>query len=396
MRRLTTKEFIAEHKARLGNGYTYKKTEYKTAKDPVIITCKKHGDFTTSWYGSCRTCREDAARKKLHGNMITKEEFLRRAKEVHGDEYGYEKVVIKKGASSRVTITCRIHGDFEQLRLVHLGGCGCKKCGHIKMRQKVAGVARGPNYKTRYTHEEFLEKAKRIHGRKYIYEKTKYVKAVGKVVITCKVHGDFYNIAAEHLQGKGCPECSLEKRNTSLQKYTIKQFIDISRARHNGVYTYRRCVYKSTADKVTITCRVHGDYTINPRSHIYGKGICPQCKSTRYSKVAIEWVEAYAKSHRLKNVQHSKNGGEYRIPGTLYRADGYHAASKTILEFHGSRWHGDPKVFKPNEKCHPYRTDVTASELYRETLRREQELRNLGYKVIVMWESDYLRPSLKN
>jgi G:T-mismatch repair DNA endonuclease (very short patch repair protein) len=104
--------------------------------------------------------------------------------------------------------------------------------------------------------------------------------------------------------------------------------------------------------------------------------------------LSIKWIEGYAYSHRLKNVQHALNGGEFTIPGTRIRVDGFHRASNTIFEFHGDDWHGNPNKHKPMKKCHPH-SNKNAKQLYRETLEREKEIKRLGYNLIIMWESDY-------
>lgn len=42
---MTTEEFIQKSKVVHDDKYDYNKTVYKTAKDPVCIICKKHGEF---------------------------------------------------------------------------------------------------------------------------------------------------------------------------------------------------------------------------------------------------------------------------------------------------------------------------------------------------------------
>lgn len=63
------------------------------------------------------------------------------------------------------------------------------------------------------TQEEFVERANRVHNNKYIYDKTVYVRANDKVIITCPVHGDFLQKASQHLSGRGCLMCSQLKGN---------------------------------------------------------------------------------------------------------------------------------------------------------------------------------------
>lgn len=82
------------------------------------------------------------------------------------------------------------------------------------------------------------------------------------------------------------------------------------------------------------------------------------------------------------------NDGEYKIPTTRYRADGYCEETNTIYEFHGDYFHGNPKRFDPEEEnklC-----NATHGELYQKTLQKEQKIRNLGYNLVVMWESDWI------
>lgn len=59
----------------------------------------------------------------------------------------------------------------------------------------------------RYTTEEFINKAKEIHGDKYDYSKVVYVTCNIKVEIICPIHGSFFKTPYNHISGKGCPSC---------------------------------------------------------------------------------------------------------------------------------------------------------------------------------------------
>lgn len=66
----------------------------------------------------------------------------------------------------------------------------------------------------RLTTEDFIEKAKAIHGNKYDYFYSVYVTAKEKIMIKCPKHGIFLQTPDGHLQGRGCKDCALEiKRN---------------------------------------------------------------------------------------------------------------------------------------------------------------------------------------
>jgi hypothetical protein len=60
----------------------------------------------------------------------TVEDFLRKARAVHGDQYDYSLVITIKNDSTPVTIICRKHGDFQQKPFAHKHGSGCYDCGH--------------------------------------------------------------------------------------------------------------------------------------------------------------------------------------------------------------------------------------------------------------------------
>ena len=62
------------------------------------------------------------------------------------------------------------------------------------------------------TREEFIRRAREVHGNMYDYTKSEYVGYDNKLCVTCPKHGDFWQRPAEHLRGAGCPQYSLEKR----------------------------------------------------------------------------------------------------------------------------------------------------------------------------------------
>jgi hypothetical protein len=62
------------------------------------------------------------------------------------------------------------------------------------------------------TTEQFIKDAQQIHGDKYSYEETIYVRANQKVKINCSKHGSFHQEANSHLRGHGCKECAMEER----------------------------------------------------------------------------------------------------------------------------------------------------------------------------------------
>ena len=128
--------------------------------------------------------------KKVKENYA--ETFPIKANLKHNNKYDYSKVDYVNNAT-KVTIICPEHGEFEQRPNDHLNH-GCAKC---------SGTAK-------LTTEEFIEKVKSIHGDKYDYSKSEYVKSQVKLTITCPLHGDWSVKPNNHLSGKGCPKCGVE------------------------------------------------------------------------------------------------------------------------------------------------------------------------------------------
>jgi hypothetical protein len=66
---------------------------------------------------------------------LTKEQFLEKAKAVHGDRFSYEKTLYRN-MRKPVKIVCPLHGEFEQSPMNHLKTDGCPKCGYLKRNVK--------------------------------------------------------------------------------------------------------------------------------------------------------------------------------------------------------------------------------------------------------------------
>jgi G:T-mismatch repair DNA endonuclease (very short patch repair protein) len=79
------------------------------------------------------------------------------------------------------------------------------------------------------------------------------------------------------------------------------------------------------------------------------------------------------------------SGSEYTIDNLS--VDGYISEQKTILEFHGDFWHGNPVVYS-SEDVNP-RNHKTFGELYRDTIARMDKFVSFGYRVLYIWESDF-------
>lgn len=149
----------------------------------------------------------------------------------------------------------------------------------------------------RLTTEEFIDKAKSVHGDKYGYSDVVYVNAHSKVTILCKEHGDFEQTPNSHLSGKGCPKCS----PTYIK--TTEKFINDSILIHGQSYNYSLVDYKGSNIKVDILCEYHGLFRQEPSVHIKGHG-CPECRNVKlrnkYKKTTEQFVKEAKRIHGNK------------------------------------------------------------------------------------------------
>lgn len=106
-----------------------------------------------------------------------------------------------------------------------------------------------------------------------------------------------------------------------------------------------------------------------------------------FSYKCLKWLMDISTRENIY-IQHAGNIGEFNIPHTRYKADGYCKSTNTIYEFHGDIFHGNPNIFQHDKLCHPY-SDLTAGQLYARTKHREGEIRQLGYNLVIMWENDF-------
>jgi len=143
-----------------------------------------------------------------------------------------------------------------------------------------------------------------------------------------------------------------------------------------------RDVFKSARNKYLFNCNKCNNEFLKA---LYHKTWCPIC-SPKYSKTQIQWLN-FISSYNQIQIQHAENEGEYIIPSTKYSADGYCQQTNTIYEFHGDFWHGNPKKFNPTDMNTII--NKTYGELYQKTIKREQEIRDMGFNLITMWESDW-------
>lgn len=203
------------------------------------------------------------------GFKWTTEEFILRAKKVHGDKFNYSKVDYK-GIGTRIIVMCPDHGEFYPLPSNHLHDKGCRKC---------CGLAKSNT-------AEFIEKAKRVHEDKYDYSQVAYRTARAPVNIVCSLHGKFAQKPNNHLSGEGCRQCG----NIS-KTLTINEFIERAKKIHGDKFDYRKAEYKHNTLPVNIICPTHGQFTQTADDHLQGRG-CTSCSESHGERKIATTLDA--------------------------------------------------------------------------------------------------------
>lgn len=148
----------------------------------------------------------------------------------------------------------------------------------------------------------FEERARKIFGDKYDYQKVDYVDSHTDVTITCPIHGDFKIKPYIHLDNHGCPRCGIEKRSNS-QRTTKDEFIKQAKKIHGDKYDYTKAVYQNRHTPFTIICPKHGEFEQAPGNHIDGQG-CPACaiekNANRSRKTKDEFIKQAETLHKDK------------------------------------------------------------------------------------------------
>lgn len=203
--------------------------------------------------------------------FLTLEETLKR---IHNNKYDYAQTVYK---TKRLNIKykCPVHGEVVQNAGEHIRGHGCHACARkenkLPLIQKVK--------------DNLINDFKKIHGDTYDYTKVEYKDSNAKVVITCKIHGDFYQNCIKHKNGSGCPACGTLSRTR-----TKEQFLQEAKKNLGKTYIYLNLKeYLKVKDHIEFVCPFHGVQKQTVLGHLKGTG-CTQClrKELRWSRKSFE------------------------------------------------------------------------------------------------------------
>ena len=175
-KKLTHKEFV--EKLKIENPNIELLSEYNGNKNYITVKCKIDGtvwNTKPNWLKAgkgCQTCYNNR-RGKTRVKGI--EKFIEEAQLIHGDNYDYSKVNYINDTEKVCVICNKIdfngnkHGEFWISPNKHLSAKqGCPICGRRRINT-----------------DDFIQRAKQIHGDKYNYSKTIYKGRFKKIIVIC-------------------------------------------------------------------------------------------------------------------------------------------------------------------------------------------------------------------
>ena len=289
MAKYTTEDWITFFRNVHGDKYIYDETDcdIKDKVGRVKVICPIHGVFwiRPSHHKSGHGCRKCGHSKQNTNKDERKEIFLKKVKEIYGENYDFTKSIYHDYYSP-VEVICPKHGTQYRTPSQIYSGAICSQCTHE--RRAITKTL---------TTDEFIKKAIKKHKGKYTYSHCNYIGAKHYVIITCPIHGDFKQNANSHLNGRGCPKCSKQRFSFMTDKEREQCFREI----HGDNYEYDWHTYVKNRLPMNMYCKKHGLFKQTPSKHLFGEG-CPKCKRSRLE----EEIEQFLLKNNIEFIQQYK------------------------------------------------------------------------------------------
>ena len=220
--------------------------------------------------------------------------------------------------------------------------------------------------------EEFVERSNKTHeNNDLIYDESSFNGSHQKVRIICQKHGEFWQIAKDHMNGQGCPICGREKSGLQRRSNTNK-FISSFKELYGDKLDLSKFVYTKSNIKSTVICPIHGEFEATPNNLLRGRG-CPTCgninkkiKQTISEQVFDERMEKIYGDSLTYNFSNYSNFGE-KMEFVCSKHGSFEALPLNVLHGHGCPICG-------REKCSKSRTMK-----FEEVLRRFKEVHGDTY-----------------
>ncbi len=395
--------FIEKSNLMHANKYDYSLVVYIRTTDKVDIICPIHGIFKQDPMShkrgtgcpTCATLRRQTTRSKQ--TVEYKQSVIEKRKQTCMDRYGTVAPLLNAEVKNKSKSTCLEKYGNEQ----HLFNRGVQEKRKQTMVKRYGVEFSGQSQelttkreqscllkygsKSSLSNKEVQRKVKCTmmmkHGVEYSGQS--FIKQEKTKQTMMERYGVEYSGQSPLLQ--------LKKKQTMVETYSVESNKHFHMTDTLSLLEDHEWMNSEYVDKKKSATQISKELGVSVScvvNYIH-KHDFPIRYKNKSSSLSNAWIKYLIESLGIY-IQYSESAdGEFKIPGTIYRVDGYCAETNTIYEFHGDVFHGNPKLFESNDNCHPFDKTITAGELYQATIERENKIKSLGYNLVVMWESDW-------
>ena len=263
--------------------YDVTKMNVQRTKDYLSNTYNKHTDNSTGMLIRVRITRRVLSVLHLHPDW-DEDEVFRKVQDV-----------FRKGKGTDIARKI----DRELYDYFKLHWLDIIKLEDVEPGKEFEHYAGWSNVKL--TQEQYIAKARAKWGDAYDYSESVYLAGLKPITIRCIKHNHYFTVqAGNHIctSGKplkgGCPLCAQERlaekkkeaikrreererskkaerlKKESLRVCPQKIFLERATAMYPE-YDFSKAIYKNREVYVTVSCPVHGDFKIRPRTLLFGE-----------------------------------------------------------------------------------------------------------------------------
>jgi hypothetical protein len=297
----------------------------------------------------------------------TTEQFLLKIAQKRKDNaliYDYSKVKYES-IDGKITIICKIHGDFSQRAGDHVSGSGCPKCGRLQAQQTNFKIYGG---KTPMSSDEIKKKRKNKFIEKYgVDNPSKNEEIKKKKIETC-----LKNYGVEH------PRHSSIVKNKSMET-SIKKY---------GVpYPMQN---KDIAAKGTATKVLKGGFAKSNSSKEASTFIRSYIEKQGYSLDQCAFDDEEYELHEW-GIYHN---GRWILYDLVIFESGHRGDKQKIieiLEYHGPFHYNENDVQeRGNKQAFPWKSNkMTIEESFNRDREKENLAKMLTNKYTIVWSEKY-------
>lgn len=335
--------------------YSDKKYYWKCSK------CQHEWEASMTNRTSGKNCPACANRVATERNCLARLEV---SKELHSN---IDPKMIVEGSNKVVEWKCSKCGHIWKARVVdRVNGRGCRSCAGQMATENNNMTLNSPWYLIEWNYNKNGDPKKyTIKSNKNVYWVCKECSFEWRASINSRAIGN-----------GNCPKCSGlicdEKNSVYSDKFLIEYWNDENDP---------KLIFRRSGIDFNWKCKICSfTWIMSPHKFSCYRG-CPNCSTgSRVSKQSRKWLKKNAPDNiiiefpiRMKN-------------GRLIKVDAYDENTNTVYEFFGDYWHGNPKIF-PNGKNST--NGISFKKLYEDTLERINFIKELGFNMIYIWETDW-------